>query len=89
MRSYSPGNQPQTFAFTQAQCSPAEDNSQATANLLKRACEDPTNDVELRTSLGAALARLGKRTEGREELQSALQLNPNFEPAQKSLAALQ
>ncbi len=45
-------------------------------------------DVELHTSLGAALARLGRTNEARSELETAIQLNPNFEPAQKLLAAI-
>lgn len=47
------------------------------------------NDVELHTSLGAALARLGRMNEARNELETAVRLNPNFEPAQKLLAAIQ
>ena len=70
------------------QLAKAGDNSRAIA-AYRDALVYRTNDVELRTSLGAALARSGKRAEARQELQSALQLNPNFEPAQKILAALQ
>lgn len=43
------------------------------------------NDFELRTSLGAALARLGRMDDARIELEKAVQLNPNFEPAQRLL----
>jgi tetratricopeptide (TPR) repeat protein len=46
------------------------------------------DDVELITSLGAALARLGRMDEARTQLESAVRINPNFEPAQKLLAAI-
>lgn len=46
------------------------------------------DDVELHTSLGAALARLGRAAEGRTELETAIRLNPKFGPAQKILAAI-
>ncbi|HEX4170624.1 MAG TPA: tetratricopeptide repeat protein [Bryobacteraceae bacterium] len=64
------------------------DNAQAILR-YREALIYRTDDVELRTSLGAALARLGKRAEAREELEGALRLNPNFAPAQKILAAIQ
>jgi tetratricopeptide (TPR) repeat protein len=47
------------------------------------------DSAELHTSLGAALARLGRMSEAQAELQSALRANPNFEPAQRILAAIQ
>ena len=47
------------------------------------------DSVELHTSLGAALARLGRMSEAQAELQSALRVNPNFEPAQRILAEIQ
>jgi tetratricopeptide (TPR) repeat protein/mono/diheme cytochrome c family protein len=46
------------------------------------------NDVALHTSLGAAYARLGRMDEARAELETAVRLNPNFEPAQRLLAAI-
>ena len=45
-------------------------------------------DVELITSLGAALARLGRMDEARAQLESAVRINPNFEPAQKLLSTI-
>jgi tetratricopeptide (TPR) repeat protein len=47
------------------------------------------DSAELHTSLGAALARLGRMSEAQAELQSALRANPNFEPAQRILAEIQ
>lgn len=47
------------------------------------------DSAELHTSLGAALARLGRMSEAQAELQSALRVNPNFEPAQRILAEIQ
>jgi Flp pilus assembly protein TadD len=38
--------------------------------------------------LGAALARLGRMDEARTELESAVRINPNFEPAQRLLVAI-
>ncbi len=55
----------------------------------REALEYRATDVELHTSLGAALARLGRMNEARTELEMAVHLNPNFEPAQKILAAIQ
>ena len=46
------------------------------------------DNVELHTSLGAALARLGQTSDARTELEAALKINPSFEPARKILAAL-
>jgi Flp pilus assembly protein TadD len=46
------------------------------------------DDVALRTSLGAALARLGHMDEARSEIQKALEINPNFEPAKQLLTAI-
>ncbi|MDQ2713228.1 MAG: tetratricopeptide repeat protein, partial [Acidobacteriota bacterium] len=46
------------------------------------------NDVELHTSLGAALARLGHMKEARAELETAVRINPDFEPARKILGAI-
>ncbi|HLH02049.1 MAG TPA: tetratricopeptide repeat protein [Bryobacteraceae bacterium] len=46
------------------------------------------DNVELHTSLGAALARLGKTSDARYELEAALKINPNFEPARKILESL-
>ncbi len=70
------------------QLAKAGDNAQAILR-YREALVYRTGDVELRTSLGAALARIGKNAEAREQLQSALRLNPNFEPAQRILAAIQ
>jgi tetratricopeptide (TPR) repeat protein len=47
------------------------------------------DSAELHTSLGAALARLGRMSEAQAELQSALRVNPSFEPAQRILDAIQ
>jgi tetratricopeptide (TPR) repeat protein len=46
-------------------------------------------DAELHTSLGLALARLGRLTDARPEIEAALRINPNLEPAKKALAAIQ
>jgi tetratricopeptide (TPR) repeat protein len=63
------------------------DNPQAVER-YREALQYRPNDVELHTSLGAALARLGKMDEARAELETAVRLNPNFEPAQKLLVAI-
>ncbi len=46
------------------------------------------DDAELRTRLGVALARLGRLHEARVELEAALRIDPNSEPAKKALAAV-
>jgi Flp pilus assembly protein TadD len=46
-------------------------------------------DAELHTSLGVALARLGRLTEALPEIEAALRIDPNLEPAKKALAAIQ
>ncbi len=63
------------------------DNEQAVQR-YREALAYRGSDVELRTSLGAALARLGRMDEARTELEAAVHINPNFEPAQKILAAI-
>jgi Tfp pilus assembly protein PilF len=45
-------------------------------------------DAELHTSLGMVLAQLGRLQEARSELEKAIRINPNFEPARKALAAI-
>ncbi len=47
-----------------------------------------SKDVALITSLGAALARLGRMDEARAQLESAVRIDPTFEPAQKLLVAI-
>ena len=64
------------------------ENEQAVVH-YREALAYRANDAELHTSLGAALARLGRMNEARNELETAVRLNPNFEPAQKLLAAIQ
>ncbi len=63
------------------------DNQQA-AERYREALPYRPDDVALHTSLGAALARLGRTEEARVELHTAVRLNPNFEPAQRILAAI-
>jgi len=63
------------------------DNAQAAQRYGEALAYRP-NDVALHTSLGAAFARLGQMDKARGELQTAVRLNPNFEPAQKILAAI-
>ncbi len=63
------------------------DNQQAVQHYRDALMYRP-NDVALHTSLGAALARLGRMGEARTELQAAIRLNPNFEPAQRLLGAI-
>jgi tetratricopeptide (TPR) repeat protein len=46
-------------------------------------------DAELHTSLGVALARLGRLTEALPEIEAALRIDANLEPAKKALAAIQ
>ncbi len=47
------------------------------------------SDAELHTSLGMALARLGRFDEAQPEFEAAVQIDPNFQPAKKALAAIQ
>jgi tetratricopeptide (TPR) repeat protein len=63
------------------------DNEQA-AQRYREALTYLPDNVALHTSLGAALARLGRMAEARSELETAVRLNPSFEPAQKLLAAI-
>jgi tetratricopeptide (TPR) repeat protein len=63
------------------------DNAQAAQRYGEALAYRP-NDVALHTSLGAAFARLGQMDKARGELETAVRLNPNFEPAQKILAAI-
>ncbi len=63
------------------------DNQQAVERYRQALAYRP-NDVELLTSFGAALARLGRMDEARAQLESAVRINPNFEPAQKLLVAI-
>jgi Flp pilus assembly protein TadD len=46
------------------------------------------DDAELHTTLGMALARASRGDEARAELEAALRINPNFQPAQQALAAI-
>jgi len=48
-----------------------------------------SDDAELRTSLGMALAKLGRMSEARSEFEAALHIDPRFQPAQQALAAIQ
>ncbi len=63
------------------------DNEQAVQRYREALTYLP-NNVALHTSLGAAFARLGRREEARTELETAVRLNPAFEPAQKLLQAI-
>ncbi len=63
------------------------DNEQA-AQRYREALTYRPNDVALHTSLGAAFARLGQMNDARTELETAVRLNPNFEPAQRLLGAI-
>jgi Flp pilus assembly protein TadD len=63
------------------------DNQQAVEQYRQALAYRP-KDVELLTSLGAALARLGRMDEARAQLESAVRIDPNFEPAQKLLVAI-
>lgn len=63
------------------------DNEQAAERYREALVYLPDN-VALHTSLGAAFARLGRMHEARAELQTAVRLNPNFEPAQRLLTAI-
>jgi Flp pilus assembly protein TadD len=63
------------------------DNAQA-AQQYREALTYRPNDVALHTSLGAAFARLGQMNEARTELETAVRLNPSFEPAQRLLVAI-
>ncbi len=63
------------------------DNAQAVEQ-YRQALPYRSNDVELLTSLGAALARLGRMDEARAQLESAVRLDPNFQPAQRLLVAI-
>lgn len=47
------------------------------------------DDAELRTNLGVTLAQLGRFKEAQAELEAALRIDPNSEPARKALAAVQ
>ena len=63
-------------------------NNEQAVQRYQEAVRFRENDVELRTSLGAALARLGRMEEARTELETAVRINPNFQPAQRLLAAI-
>ncbi len=63
------------------------DNEQA-AQRYREALSYLPNNVALHTSLGAAFARLGRMEEARTELETAVRLNPGFEPAQRLLTAI-
>ena len=63
------------------------DNQQAVERYRDALTYRP-KDVALITSLGAAFARLGRMDEAREQLESAVRIDPNFEPAQKLLVAI-
>jgi Flp pilus assembly protein TadD len=63
------------------------DNEQA-AQRYREALIYRPNDVALHTSLGAAYARLGQMDKARVELETAVHINPSFEPAQRLLAAI-
>jgi len=45
-------------------------------------------DAELHSSLGVVLARLGRISEARSELETALRMDPNLAPAKKALEQL-
>lgn len=47
------------------------------------------DDADLHANLGIELARIGRRSEARQELQTALRINPNAEAVKKALTALQ
>jgi tetratricopeptide (TPR) repeat protein len=47
------------------------------------------DDAELHTSLGMALAKLARMSEARSEFETALRINPRFQPAQQALTAIQ
>lgn len=63
------------------------DNEHAAERYQEALTYLPKN-VALHTSLGAAFARLGRMDEARGELETAVRLNPKFEPAQRLLAAI-
>jgi Flp pilus assembly protein TadD len=46
-------------------------------------------DAELHTSLGMALAKLARLSEARSEFETALRINPRFQPARQALAAIE
>jgi Flp pilus assembly protein TadD len=48
-----------------------------------------SDDAELHTSLGMALAKLARMNEAKAEFETALRINPRFQPAQQALAAIQ
>ena len=47
-----------------------------------------SDDAELHSNLGMVLARLGRVSEARSELETALRMDPNLEPAKKALEQL-
>jgi tetratricopeptide (TPR) repeat protein len=63
-------------------------NNEQAAERYQEALVYLPKNVALHTSLGAVFARLGQMDKARVELKAAVQLNPNFAPAQKLLAAI-
>jgi Flp pilus assembly protein TadD len=58
-------------------------------NRYREALEFRANDSELHTNLGIELARLGRMTDAKNELRAALKSDPQFEPAQRALKAIE
>jgi len=55
----------------------------------REALEFRANDSELHTNLGIELARLGRMADAQNELKAALKSDPQFEPAQRALKAIE
>ena len=76
-------------------CSPGETNSLNAGNheqavlRYREALAYRPADAELHTNLGVALAQLGRLNEAQPELEAALRIDPNLQPAKKALAAVQ
>lgn len=66
----------------------ASDREQAVLRYREALAYRPA-DAELHTSLGVTLAQLGRLNEAQPELEAALRIDPNLQPAKKALAAVQ
>jgi len=65
----------------------AGDYDQAASRYREALAYHP-NDPELHTNLGVVLARSGLLDQARAELEAALRIDPNFEPASRALRAI-
>ena len=75
--------------FTWADELAAAGNHQQALQCYREALAFRPDDAELHTNLGIELARVGQRSEARQQLQDALRINPNSDLVKKALAALQ